>query len=311
MRRIVPFILVIVGILIIAGIFLVQPMLANGGSCTQVGGDLIITSQQSCTGDATSIGGNLIVQGRVEGNAIAVGGSVQIEGEVSGSVISVGGEILLQEGAQVKGDVIALEGDLQRAPNATVKGDLLESSLFLRQAPASRDRPAQSAWTRLGITMLVTTLTFGLCLLLAVILHGTIPRRTRVMTEMLRERLFPSLGLGIATTLILVPLLPLASLFLMLLIIGLPLIPFLYLLAGLIWAAGLTVTSLALGELFLAQRGISGSKDWHSSALGLVILVPLTVLPAVFVPCLGPAWALLVPSGGVGAILLSRAGTMA
>jgi len=311
MRQTIPIILVIVGILIIAGLFLVRPVLANGGSCTQVGGDLIITSQQSCTGDATAIGGDLIVQGTVGGNAIAVGGSAQIEGQVSGNVISVGGAILLQEGARVEGDVIALEGDLQRAPNAVVKGDLLESSLFLRQAPASQDRPAQSAWTRLGITVLVTALTFGLCLLLGVILHGTIPQRTRVMVKILRERLFSSLGLGIATTLILVPLLPLASLFLMLLIIGVPLIPFLYLLAGIIWAAGLTVAGLALGELLLVQRGLSGSKPWHSSALGLAILVPLTVLPAVFVPCLGPAWALLVPSGGVGAILLSRAGTMA
>ncbi|MBN1484452.1 MAG: polymer-forming cytoskeletal protein [Chloroflexia bacterium] len=303
--------LLLFAILIVGSLFFAEPALAQGGPCSKIGGDLIIGSEQSCQGDATVIGGDLVILGSVEGNAVAMGGSVQVGGRVSGDVISVGGEILLREGCQVQGDAMAMEGVLQRAPNATVKGALWESSLFPASWYGEADRPLGGAWARIGVVILLSGLTFGICMLLAVVLRAFLPQRTQVVIETLRGRLVPSLTIGVITSLLLAMLLPLLSLLLLLIVIGIPLIPFLYVLVGVLWAVGLALSGIALGEALIAQTGRDSPAPWLPAALGLAILVPLTILPGVMIPCLGPAWAILAPSGGVGALLFSRAGTWA
>jgi hypothetical protein len=167
-----------------------------------------------------------------------------------------------------------------------------------------------SAGLRLLGAVLASGLAYGLCLLVALVLRSLWPQRSAVMVLTLRQELATSVGMGLVSGLLLALLLPLVTLFLAVIIIGILLIPFLYILVVLLYIAALTISGLALGEALIVRRGGGPPPQWLAAALGLAILVPLTIFPGVLIPCLGPLWALLLPSGGVGAIVLSRLGTV-
>lgn len=299
-------VLVAVGLL---GLLIVRPALAQGQTCTHIGGDLVVAAGESCAGDAVAIGGNLVVQGTVGRNAVAVGGSVQVSGQVGGDVVSLGGDVQLLGGARVEGDVAVLGGVSRPAPGAVVRGNILESRLAQAREPAESEHPLLAFALSILGAMLAAALALGLCLLLALVLRSLWPQRTAVMVATLRQELATSVGMGLVTGLLLAIVVPVLTIFLIVIIIGLLLIPLLYVAVAIVYIVALTITGLALGEVLVARIGRAGLPPWLAAVLGLVILVPLTILPGILVPCVGRAWALLVPSGGLGAIVLSRLGT--
>ncbi len=307
MRRIALVVVVLLAVLA-TGLLLARPVFAQGASCIRVGGDLVILPGETCSGDAVAIGGDLLVQGHVGGNVVAILGSVRISGQVDGDIVSLNGEVVLDDGAQVKGSATSLGGQLRRAPGAIVHGDLLESGPLVPQWVRGIDRPSPSGWAYAAVTALAVVMAFGVSLVLAAGMHLAWPRRTQVMVDTLRRELLPSIGLGLAGTVLAAVVLPLLSVLLLVTLIGTPVIPFLYLAAGLFYAAGMAVAGLALGQLLTARR-TEPAPGWIAAAVGLVILVPLTIIPGVVVPWIGPLWAVLVPSVGAGAIVLSRVGT--
>lgn len=290
-----------------AGFFLVWVFLAAGDSCVRVGEDLVVAADAGCSGDAVAIGGNLLVQGTVGGSAIAIGGAVRVRGVVAGNVVGVGGEVVLQDGARIGGNVVSFGGEFGRTPAATVRGHVLESA-FLPQWTVNSDRPAIPLWARLGVAVLVCVLALGVCLLLTVVVRSAWPQRTGVMVETLKGQLLESIGVGISSSILLAVLLPLLSVLLLLLVIGIPLIPVLYLLWGLFCLGGLSIAGLAAGEALFGRNGTL--PQWGVSALGLVVVVPVVVLPAVFFPLFGLFWAVLISGAAAGAIVVSRIGTL-
>lgn len=310
MRKMVLGSAVVLAAFILVGFLAVRPVLAQGQTCTRIGGDLVVAAGESCAGDAVAIGGDLVVQGTVGGNAVAVGGSVQVRGQVGGDVISVGGEVELQDGAQVEGDVAALGGVSHRAPGAIVRGDILESGLALPLDAAESGRPRLTFGVRVLVAILASGLAFGLCLLLALVLRSLWPQRSAVMVTTLRRELPTCVAMGVVTGLLLLVALPLLTVLLALTVVGLLAIPFLYIAVALLYLVALTLAGLALGEALVSRTALERPTHWLAAALGLGLLVPLTVLPGVLIPCLGPLWALFVPGGGVGAIVLSRLGTL-
>jgi hypothetical protein len=225
-------------------------------------------------------------------------------------VVSLGGTVQLQDGARVDGDVAALGGVSRRAPGAVVQGNILEGSLALPFAPAEEGRPLRSFGLRLLGAVLSSGLAFGLCLLIALVLYSLWPQRTGAMVATLRQELATSAGMGLVTGLLLAVGVPFLTVFLAVTIIGLLVIPFLYIAVVIIYMAALTISGLALGEGLAERVARERPPRWLVAALGLAIVVPLAILPGVLIPCVGPAWALLVPGGGLGAIVLSRVGTL-
>jgi uncharacterized membrane protein YqjE len=310
MRKVLMGMALVVVALVLAGFVLVRPALAQGQACVRIGGDLVVAAGESCSGDAIAIGGDLVVQGSVGGNAVSLGGSVQVEGRVAGDVVSVGGEVQLQDGAQVEGNVTALGGSLRRAPGAVVRGNIVESGVVLPVWSSREGQPLVSVGLRLLAALLSSGLAFGLCLLVALVLRSVWPQRTEVMVATLRHEFAISVGMGLVSGVLLALAVPLLTIFLAVIIIGIIAIPFLYILLVLVYVVALTITGLALGEVLIARVGRNHPPQWLAAALGLAILVPLTIIPGVLIPCLGPLWVGFVPCGGVGAIVLSRLGTL-
>jgi hypothetical protein len=295
---------------VVLGFLAVQPALAQGQTCTRVGGDLVVAAGESCAGDAVAIGGDLVVQGTVGGNAVAVGGSVQVSGQVGGDVVSLGGSVQLLDGAQVEGDVAALGGTSRRAPGAIVRGNVLEGRLAPPFMGVEEGRPYWNWGLRLLGALLCSGLAFALCLLVALALRSLWPQRTAIMVATLRRELATSAGMGLVSGLILALAVPFLTILLAVILVGLLVIPFLYIAVAIIYITALTLSGLALGEALSARTSQEQRPRWFAAALGLAVLVPLTVLPGILIPCVGPFWALFVPGAGLGAMVLSRLGTL-
>ncbi len=297
-----------IAVAVLGGAFLlVRPALAQGPQCIRVGQDVIVPAGESCAGDAVAIGGDVVVRGRVGGSAVAIGGSVWVSGQVEGDVVSLAGEVLLQGRAQVAGDVSVLGGLLHMEAGSAVRGGVLVGGPAVAGWESVYDRPEASLWAQLGGAALAAAVALGLCLLLAWGLRACWPRRSQAVVETLRGRFLPSLGLGVASTILLAAIVPVALLLLLLTVVGVVLVPVLVLPVLLLYLAGLTVGGMALGEALRAR--LQALPAGLSTALGLAILVVLTVLPAVVAPWWGPACAVLLASAGVGAVVLSRVGT--
>jgi hypothetical protein len=97
------------------------PQVCSSASASAVGSSLVVPAGVWVCGDALAVGGNLDVQGHVQGSAQAIGGNVTISGEVDGDVTAVGGDITVQSGALTRGKLDSVGGRVIIAPGATAQ----------------------------------------------------------------------------------------------------------------------------------------------------------------------------------------------
>jgi hypothetical protein len=79
--------------------------LGKSGNIMRVGSDIHIESDQVVIGDVMAVGGDVTVDGHVEGDVVAMGGDVYVHsgGKVDGDVVCMGGELHEDEGAVIGG----------------------------------------------------------------------------------------------------------------------------------------------------------------------------------------------------------------
>ncbi|MGC8874164.1 MAG: hypothetical protein ACP5SI_06915 [Chloroflexia bacterium] len=306
MRRVVVFLL-IAEIAIGAPAFLVAPRIARG-PCVRVGGSLAIPPEVRCGGDALAVGGDLVIRGEVDGDAVALWGNVRVEGDVRGDVVSLGGGSSLLRGGSIAGNVTAVGGRFRQETGAALGGSALGTAWTLRGLRGGGDRLVVPLHQRVATGALAGAAGVGLGLLFALGLRTAWPRRIAVALAMVRRTWAESLGLGLATMLVLLGIVPLFSWFLLRLVVGIPLLVLLLLLAFLVCSVGMLLTGLAAGEAWSARLR-KPAPVWLRSAAGLLLLAVAILVPAMWAPAWGMGIALVASAPGLGALLLSRAGT--
>jgi cytoskeletal protein CcmA (bactofilin family) len=269
---------------------------------------LVVAAGERIDGDLATAAQPIEVYGEVLGDVTSLSGNIHIAGRVGGDVISYGGLVVLDAGARVDGHVLSVASAVLRAEGAQVAGRLMQGNL---RDGAAADllgllAPPLGGDTNPG-PLARSVFSFALVLaLLALSTMGALiwPRRAAGAGSVFTAAPWRSLGLGALTTLLLgALLLPLGAL-LGLTLLGLPLLPPLLLLLHLPYALGLA----ALGQLL--GRRLTAAPIQHAAPLGvLLLLVPPALLGA-----LAPAWGLalfyLVAGAGLGALIISRGGTL-
>jgi len=131
--------LVVVGVVLLAGLVAVSPVWAvegRGGDQVVVGPDEVIdddlyvaggtvTIDGTVKGDVVAVGGQITINGTVEGDLIAAGQAVVIEGTVGDDARIAGQVLMLGANARVADDLIAAGLSLQYKAGSTAGGDLL------------------------------------------------------------------------------------------------------------------------------------------------------------------------------------------
>jgi uncharacterized RDD family membrane protein YckC/cytoskeletal protein CcmA (bactofilin family) len=94
-----------------------------------IAADNTVAANETVTGDAVAVMGDLKVDGNVTGDAVAVCGDNTINGPVDGDVVAVLGDLKLGPKARVGGDAVCVSGTVERDPRAVVEGKIVNPSI--------------------------------------------------------------------------------------------------------------------------------------------------------------------------------------
>lgn len=252
---------------------------AEAREIVNIGGDVVVEEGMRVD-DAVAVGGNVTVNGIVEGNAVAVGGSVLLGANavVDGDVVSVGGSVEKEEGAQIRGDIVAVP-----IPGISSIVGLL----------------SHGKWR--GWSWVFRTVNFAALLALALLVVAIIPKPFGSISTSIEKRTLRVILWGILGLVLIIPLAVLLAISL----VGIPLIfleVFLVLCAFLV--GYIAVAQLIGNKMATALKKPDLNVLWATS-LGLVTLWVIG-----WVPVLGSlvkGFASLIGFGGVLVTLLAAA----
>lgn len=91
---------------------LLSTVQAKEKSIVKIGGDVVVVESEEVD-DAVAVGGDITVNGTVNGNAVAVGGSIHLgqNAVIRGDAVSIGGTVHKEEEAVIHGDMVEI-GDM-------------------------------------------------------------------------------------------------------------------------------------------------------------------------------------------------------
>lgn len=238
------------------------------------------------------VGRSLKITGTVKQGALAFGGDVIVEGTVEGDVATIGGSVIQREGSRIGGDVIVLGGTYRPAEKSPNRNPASMTMMYAGYEEELRDimrnptgmlRPAWSA-TYLGTRVLVVLFWFVVCLALTAAMPGTISRGVaRIQLTSLRVAVIGLVGvvvlfIGISLCLWILP---------ETLGVLVGLMTFLFWIGAVLF--GRVILYAATGR-WLQRRYVPFAKNSEAVALllGTVFWVTLTSLPYIwpFVVCL-------------------------
>ncbi len=255
------------------------------------GGQIETDRDFKIVGNASVAGGDVKLRGNVGGYLQVAGGRVMLDGVVDGDVIANAGELTLGPNARIAGKLrYASRRDIQRDPAAQVSGGLERMPLPARRARFDDDDRRMAAR---GIGLLWT---LGVMLLAAVLVAG-FPGLSARIAQSARTRAGFSLLLGF----ILLVCVPVAVVFLLATIIGIPLALVTLLLYLILLLAGYAAGCIAIADWTLHRfRPANADRlGWRvlTAVLAVLVLALITRVPVV-----GGIVSLVVLLAGIGAV---------
>lgn len=275
-------------------------------------GDSTVISEEETTGDLVVLGGDLEIRGRVVGDVVSLGGKVTLGGEVTGDIVSLGGGVDLKSTSVIGGNLIVM-GGLDKETGARIGGVTREIK------PETVNRPSVSAPSNPGLAqpfnplldfvsrlvrIIVVTISLLAVSLLIVLFF---PSQVDLVKETVKISPIWSASIGLLTVVVAIVLSPV----LVISLLGIPLVPVLWLAL----TAGIFVGFVGLGQL-VGERLFEAFRIRRSVPLvtilsGTFLLIGfVALLSGAFSNCLGIVAFTLVSMPGLGAVVLTRFGTM-
>jgi hypothetical protein len=263
-------------------------LLASVGDDARIIGGSIIT-ESNIGRDLAAIGGQIHITGRVGGDAGLVGGVIRLEAPVSGNLRVLGGEIVID--APVGGNVRVDGGKVTLGENAVIAGDLMyrtEEALVAIEGSTVRGTVTALPFPRVeagikeslvGMAVALPVLRF-LSIFLGALLLGLLFRRyAEKLVATATEKPLLEFGRGLITMIVL----PIASVLLLITLVGAPLG-----ILGLIAFAGIIVytcfvASILLGSVLVKLVGNRSSYEvsWVTILVGSLAYSLLCFIPVV------------------------------
>jgi hypothetical protein len=301
------FVVTIVTVLLLA---LPQQALAASPGKVVLGDTFTLESGEVLNEDLLILGGTVRLEegSTVNGNVMVMGGNLFASGFIRGDVTVVGGNVSFQNSATVTGNLSSLGGQVQRDQDVQIQGDTFNNQNipfgimpgnwrndFVFPAAAASYPVLDLGWFLLRVVL------WGLVSMLIVMF---LPSQTERVARAVTSQPLVAGGLGIATGLIL----PIVLVVLAITICLLPISLIGFLALFLAWAYGLIAMGFELGKRF----GRVFKQEWHpalAAGVGTFLLTLMLNGVSAVLPCLGWVPQVLVGALGLGAVLLTRAGT--
>ena len=281
-----------------------QPIpVAGDGDRVVTNGDLTLSAGDVVEHNASALFGNILVPAgaEVKHDVSTAHGNITIGGKVGHDVVA-NGNVTLLASAEVGHDVHVANGTIQRDPAAKVAGEL-----FSDAATSSSDTSDDGLLG--GLLSLIGNLVLAMVFVgLGTLLVLLAPKQIGRVVTTLEIAPWPTVAVGVVTGVFLLPVLGLVSLILVITIIGILVVPFLWLALLLAWAYGLMVIGLWVGHR-LAESGRLVESLLVTAAVGMGVVAGLLAILSAVLPWLGVPLTYFLGFIGVGAAILTRLGS--
>lgn len=279
-----------------------------------------IEPDETITGDVVCVfGGDIDVQGRVDGMVFTMFGNINVDGDVGDAAVAPFGAVRVGANGKVAGDVVA--SNIEKEPGGRIGG--YRNELFFRFLGDSWEpRGAYWAQTTLTVIVLLKVLFWVFLVLLA---HALAARNVAKVKAKIQMSFFKSFFIGILVQILLLPLV----LLLIMTIIGIPvalfLIPLMIVAAVILSQAAI---GLYLGEKIDQNTNLKFATPLGKTLAGLLALQTVPLLSVIFAwgtgsNLLGGSFRMLafsmivlsmllgyvVVTLGTGAVVMTRFGT--
>ncbi len=289
------------------------PVWADDGEGQSVlpGESIVIGPGETVQGDLAVMGGKVELQegGRVNGDTVVIGGTAVIDGEVDGHLVVLGGTLDLRSHALIRQNLFTFASSVSRDAGATVQGETIEGFRGRSfELPEIRTWPTTQPWQwdeHPFVNLLGRFMRFMLNLValvvLGVLLVLFLPRQTAVVSQAVTEAGWTSFAVGLLTFLVSLALVPL----LVIICVGIPVA--ILLIIALVAAAvfGWIAIGILVGHRILAALHVSPQQPVLEIFVGIVVLTLLAE-----VPCVGWLLGAIAGAVGLGAVVLTRFGTV-
>lgn len=241
------------------------------GEVVRFGSDYMVAEGELAS-EVAVFGGDLVIEGTVEGDVAVIGGAARLAGtaEIGGDLAVIGGPLTVEDGAVIAGDFAVIGGRIEAPPDFAPGGDHVEINPF----GGSRALEAILAWLPGGFLLgrpIVPTLlwTWGFVLVFALVylaINLVCARPVRQCVETLSEKPLTTFLVGVLVLLLIGPVTGL----LMVSIIGLPVVPLLWLTFLLLGLFGKAGVFRWLGAMILPEDS-DGGRLVAARSLGIGI----------------------------------------
>jgi hypothetical protein len=276
------FVLAIIGIILLTSNISIGTAWGADKACIfKIGNDITI-ERKMVVKHVIDIGGQITVEGTVEGNIVAIGGSIVLAGEatVYGNVVTIGGVILQGRNTDIRGNITEINA----------------SNFWNVISGAFEDENEGWSW----ILAIVSLATFICLLIIAILISFLLPKPILVIVATIEEETLRSFLWGLLGMILVVPL----AVLLTISVVGIVLIPLEVVLVAVGVVMGFISIAQLLGKRLYAtfkrkEPGIVRETFW-----GLVVLWFLG-----WIPYVGVILKVLAIVLGLGGVTFSRFGT--
>jgi hypothetical protein len=205
----------------------------------------IVTPSPAATTNIVKIGGDITIDaGKQVKHALAIGGQITVNGTVEGSAVAIGGSVVLTKTAVVEGNVISVGGVIVMGKGARVGGELRE--INASDISASLSTVLNEDWNGWSwVFAILSLLIFIGILLLACLLVALLPKPVCLVSGAIKGSPFKSFLWGMVVLISVVPLMVLLTIS----VLGIVMIPL---------EMALVVGSSLVGFIAVAQ--LTGEK---------------------------------------------------
>jgi hypothetical protein len=227
--------------------------------------------------DQIVLDGRLIVpESESVGTAVIFNGPAVVAGTVTDSLVVFNGRVVIT--GTVQGDVFVFHGQVTVASSGVVRGNLASQSTPSVASGATvgqQQRLNAVDWESVGlVSRLAWWLGYSISvLILGMLLLAFAPRLDNAILDAWRQRTGASIGLGIATFI----LVPIVAILFLVIVIAVPLGLFLLLAIALLYTLGYTAATHLIGRLVMKPP----RSRFAAFAIGWLILRGLALIPFV------------------------------
>lgn len=284
---------------------------STSGDKLVLGGAYTLGAGETLDGSLIVLGGSVTLEAgsTVTGDAVILGGSMAANGTIEGDLFSLGGSLELSETSVIQGDLNTLGGSTRGVAQADVQGEVVSDESLVLPVPINGLNNLRLPNLQMQVNPFWSLLWFIIQTLLwaaiAVMVVLFLPRPTQRVSQTVVAQPLVASGLGFLTVVVA----PFVLLFLTIIIIGIPVALLAILLLIVAWVFGFVAVGAEVGRR-LAQMS---KADWAlpvSAGLGTFLLALIANGIGKIVPCVGWIVPFLVGIIGLGAVVLTRFGTL-